>query len=276
VGIVALIAACSLHPGDYYAINLSAQKFAALGMQPVNLGELSREVGEAVAGRPGGAVSLAVGFAQIFTGLPGLRGLMSFWYHFAIMFEALFILTTIDAGTRVSRFLVQEFFGTMWKPFERTDWLPGNILATAFVVFAWGYFLWTGNISTIWPMFGTANQLLAAVALSIASSAIINAGKQRYAWVTLVPMVFVAATTLSAGWLNITDNFWPLISSPDTIVQGYVNIILTIIMMVCAVIILAEAGRRWHRVLVKGEYLVGGQVVSATDGKFTPPHYGCC
>ena len=276
VGVIALIAACSLHPADYFAINLSPEKFAVLGMTPVNLQELSREVGESVAGRPGGAVSLAVGFAQIFTGLPGLRGLMSFWYHFAIMFEALFILTTIDAGTRVSRFIVQEFVGRAWKPFERTDWIPGNIIATALVVFSWAYFIWTGNISTIWPMFGTANQLLAAVALAIATSAIINAGKERYAWVTLIPMLFVAVTTLTAGYLNITDNFWPMTYNPATVVQGYINSILTVIMMICAVVVLEEAGRRWYRVLVKGEYLIHGEVVSASDERFTPPTYGCC
>ncbi|MEW6510483.1 MAG: carbon starvation protein A [Bacteroidota bacterium] len=276
VGVIALIAACALEPGDYFAINLSPEKYATLGMSPVNLQELSREVGETVAGRPGGAVSLAVGFAQIFTGIPGMAALMSFWYHFAIMFEALFILTTIDAGTRVARFLVQEFAGRFWKPMERTDWLPGTMISTALVVGAWGYFIWTGNISTIWPMFGTANQLLAAVALSVATSAIINAGKERYAWVTLVPMLFVATTTLSAGFLNITDNFWPLTFSAATVVQGYMNSALTVVMMICAVVVLVEAGRRWYRVLVKGEYLVGGQVVSAADGKFSPPTYGCC
>jgi len=245
-------------------------------MHPVNLAELSREVGETVAGRPGGAVSLAVGFAQIFAGLPGLTGLMSIWYHFAIMFEALFILTTIDAGTRVARFMVQEFGGRIWKQFGKTDWIPGNILATTLVVFSWGYFLWTGNISTIWPMFGTANQLLAAVALAVGTSAIINAGKERYAWVTLVPMVFVAVTTLSASWLNITDNYLPLMAQPGTAVQGLVNSLLTLIMMICAVVILIEACRRWYRVLVKGEYLVHGQVVSASSGDFQPPTYGCC
>ena len=130
VGIIALIAACSLEPSDYFAIYLTPEKFAALGMHPVNLAELSREVGEVVAGRPGGAVSLAVGFAQIFTGIPGMRPLMSFWYHFAIMFEALFILTTIDAGTRVARFLFQEYVGKIWKPLERTHWIPGTILST--------------------------------------------------------------------------------------------------------------------------------------------------
>jgi carbon starvation protein len=276
VGIIALIAACSLYPGDYFAINLTPEKFASLGMNTVNLTELEREVGEVVAGRPGGAVSLAVGFAQIFTALPGLSKLMSFWYHFAIMFEALFILTTIDAGTRVARFVVQEFGGRAWKKFGRTDWLPGNVVATTIVVFSWAYFIWTGNIGTIWPMFGTANQLLAAVALSVSTSAIINAGKERYAWVTLLPMLFVAATTLTAGWLNITDNFWPLTANPSTAMQGYVNSILTVIMMVCAIVVLVEAGRRWYRVLVKGEYLVDGQVVSSSDGKFTPPDFGCC
>jgi hypothetical protein len=160
-----------------------------------------------------------------------MKALMSVWYHFAIMFEALFILTTIDAGTRVARFLLQEFGGRIWKPFERTDWIPGTILSTSLVVFAWGYFIWTGNISSIWPMFGTANQLLAAVALAVATSAIINAGKERYAWVTLLPMLFVAATTLSACWLNITDNFWPMTANPQTAVQGYINSVLTAVIM---------------------------------------------
>jgi carbon starvation protein len=275
VGVVALIAACALHPSDYFAINLSPQSFAALGLTPVNLSDLSREVGEAVAGRPGGAVSLAVGFAQIFSGLPFMRSLMSFWYHFAIMFEALFILTTIDAGTRVARFVIQELGGKVYKKFERADWLPGNILATSVVVCAWGYFIWTGNISTIWPMFGTANQLLAAVALAVTTSAIMNAGRERYAWVTFVPMVFVAATTLTAGYLNVTDNFWPLTANPATALQGWINSALTVIIMICAVGVLLEAAKRWYRVLVKGEYLRDAQVVSAANGR-TPPGTGCC
>jgi carbon starvation protein len=276
VGIISLIAASSLFPADYFAINLSPEKFAALGLSPVNLQELSAEVGETIAGRPGGAVSLAVGIAQIFTGIPGMRGLMSYWYHFAIMFEALFILTTIDTGTRVARFLVQEFVGRVWKPFERTDWLPGSLLSTATVVFAWAYFIWNGSISTIWPMFGTANQLLAGVALAVASSAIINAGKQRYVWVTLIPMLFVSITTLTAGWINITDNFWPLTARQETATQGYVNSILTAVMMICAVVILIESFRRWYRVLVRKEYSSAGKLILATDSNFTPPMYGCC
>jgi carbon starvation protein len=276
VGVIALIAASSLHPADYFAINLSPEKFQSLGMSIVNLPELQREVGEIVAGRPGGAVSLAVGFAQIFAAVPGMRGLMSFWYHFAIMFEALFILTTVDAGTRIARFIVQEFVGRIWKPFERTNWIPGAALATAAVVFAWAYFIWEGSISTIWPMFGTANQLLAAVALAVASTAIINAGRARYVWVTLIPMLFVSITTLVAGWLNITENFIPLIENPVTATQGYVNSTLTAIMMVCAVIILIESFRRWFKVLVRGEYSVAGEVVYATQEGFNPPDFGCC
>ena len=274
VSVIALIAACSLFPGDYFAINLSPDKFAALGLQPVNLTELSREVGEKIAGRPGGAVSLAVGFAQIFSAIPGMRKLMSYWYHFAIMFEALFILTTIDTGTRVARFLVQEFGGRVWKRFERTDWLPGSLAATFFVVFSWAYFIWTGNISTIWPMFGTANQLLAGVALAVVTAAIINAGKVRYVWVSLVPLVFVVSTTLYAGWRNIFDNFLPLVSKPGQRILGVINVSLTAVIMACSVIILAESARRAYRVLAKGRYTVRGRVVSATDPGFKPPDFG--
>ncbi len=227
VSVIALIAACSLFPADYFAINLTPDKFATLGMSPVNLADLSKQVGENVVARPGGAVSLAVGFAQIFSGLPGMRTLMSYWYHFAIMFEALFILTTIDTGTRVARFLVQEFGGRIYKPLEKTDWWPGALFSTFLVVFSWAFFIWTGNISTIWPMFGTANQLLAGVALSVVTVAIINAGKVRYVWVSLVPLAFVATTTLYAGWRNIFDNFLPLMSVPGQRFLGMVNVTLT-------------------------------------------------
>jgi carbon starvation protein len=275
VGVVALIASSSLFPGDYFAINLSPEKFAALGIPIKNLAELSGEVGEVIAGRPGGAVSLAVGFAQIFSGIPGMRHLMSYWYHFAIMFEALFILTTIDAGTRVSRFLVQEFAGRLWKPMDRANWLPGSLLSTGIVVFLWAYFIWTGSISTIWPMFGTANQLLAAVALAVATSAIINAGRVKYAWVTFCPMLFVSTTTLIAGWENITDNYLPLINSPGGSTQGIVNTLLTGAIMACAVIILVEAFRRWYRVLIRGEYRIDGRIVDARRKGFLPPEYGC-
>ena len=251
VGIVAMIAASAMFPGDYFAINTPPQTFATLGIPIVNLPDLELAVGESVTGRPGGAVSLAVGIAQIFTGLPGMRGLMDYWYHFAIMFEALFILTTIDTGTRVARFLVQEFLGAFYKPMARQEWIPGTIISTSLVVIAWSYFVWTGSVTTIWPMFGIANQLLAAVALAVGTTIIINAGKQRYAWVTLLPLAFVSITTLSAGVLSVRDNFWPMAIGPDPDLnfQGYLNTSMTVIMMVCVVVILTNAVWRWMMVL---------------------------
>jgi carbon starvation protein len=251
VGTVAIITATALHPGDYYAINTPPAVFHGLGLAVVNLPDLQRQVGEIVVGRPGGAVSLAVGMAQIFSGLPGMRGLMAYWYHFAIMFEAVFILTTIDSGTRIGRFVVQEFVGRVWRPFGRADSLPASLAATIAVVLGWGYFLWTGNISTIWPMFGVANQLLAVVALAVGTTIVINIGRARYAWVTGVPCAFVTVTTLSAGWLNISDNFWPLTTAADASLhlQGYVNSFCTGTMMICAVIVLASTTERCLRVL---------------------------
>jgi carbon starvation protein len=251
VGVVSLIAATAMFPGDYFAINTDPATFANLGIPVVNLPQLEAAVGESVAGRPGGAVSLAVGIAQIFSGLPGMRGLMDYWYHVAVMFEALFILTTIDTGTRVARFLVQEFLGRFHAPLGRQDWMPGAIVSTLLVVCAWAYFIWTGSIGTIWPMFGIANQLLAAVALAVATTIIINTGKARYAWVTLAPLAFVSITTLTAGVLSVRDNFWPMAIGPNAEehFQGYMNTSLTIIMMLCVIVILSNAIWKWMQVL---------------------------
>ncbi|MEW5764919.1 MAG: carbon starvation protein A [Acidobacteriota bacterium] len=244
VGVVALIAACSLHPGDYYAINLSPEAFQALGLDTVDLGRLNAEVGEDVTGRAGGAVTLAVGMAEIFGAIPGLRPFMAIWYHFAIMFEALFILTTIDAGTRVARFLLQEFLGNYYKPMGNPSWLPGNVATTTVICAAWGYFIYTGSVQTIWPMLGTANQLLATVALAIGTTFLVNMGKSRYAWATAVPMVFVAVTTLTAGALGIVNIYLPLARKAGKAFQGYLQASLTAIMMVLVVVILADALRR--------------------------------
>jgi carbon starvation protein len=251
VGIVALIAATAMFPGDYFAINTPPSVFAQLGIPAVNLPQLQAAVGESVAGRTGGAVSLAVGIAQIFSGLPGMRGLMDYWYHFAVMFEALFILTTIDTGTRVARFLVQEFLGQFHAPLARQEWLPGSILSTLLVVAAWAYFIRTGSISTIWPMFGIANQLLASVALAVGTTIVVNMGKARYAWITGAPLAFVSVTTLTAGVLSVRDNFWPLAIGPDPSrhVQGYVNTVLTITMMVCVIVVISSALWRCSQVL---------------------------
>jgi len=254
VGVVAIITACALHPADYYAISTTPEVFQKLGMTVVNLPELQSEVGETVAGRPGGAVALAVGMAQIFSGLPGMRGLMAYWYHFAIMFEALFILTTIDSGTRIGRFLVQEFGGRVWKPLARTDWLPGSLVSTFVIVGGWTYFIWTGNIAMIWPMFGVANQLLAVVALAVGTTIIVNIGRKQYAWVTFLPLCFISVTTLTAGYMSLRDNFWPMAigADPALHMQGYVQSICTVIMLVCAVIILFATARRCLQVLGGG------------------------
>jgi len=177
--------------------------------------------------------------------------LMDYWYHFAIMFEALFILTTIDTGTRVGRFLVGEFIGRAYQPFERHDWMPGAVISTLIIVLGWAYFIWTGSINTIWPMFGIANQLLACVALAVATTIIINIGKAKYMWVTVLPLIFMIVNTLTAGYLSVRDNFWPMAvgTNPAQHAQGYVNTICTLIMMVCVVIILVSAVRRWTMVL---------------------------
>jgi carbon starvation protein len=251
VGVMAIIAASAMHPGDYFAINTPPGVYAGLGLTTVNLPDLQQQVGEVVAGRTGGGVSLAVGMAQIFSAMPGMRGLMDYWYHFAIMFEALFILTTIDAGTRVARFVLQEFVGRVWKPFARPDWVPASVAATTVIVVAWAYFIYSGDISTIWPMFGIANQLLAAVALALGTTVIINMGNVRYAWVTLLPLCFVATTTLTAGYMSVRDNFWPMAIGPDPTQNfpGYVNSICTVTMMICAVIVLTSTVLRWRLVL---------------------------
>jgi carbon starvation protein len=249
VGMLALIAACSLHPGDYFAINTTPAVFSHLGLSTVNLDLFSREVGEKLAGRTGGAVSLAVGMAQIFRGLPGMDRLMGYWYHYAIMFEALFILTTIDTGTRVARYVLQELMGKVHKPFGNSAWLPGNLITSSVVVLGWGYLIYTGSISTLWPLFGTGNQLLATIALAVATTFLINMGRQKYAWITVVPMCFVGVTTITAGVLSIKNIFWPLTSIPGQVLTGYLDSVLMTIFIVGVVLVVFSAVRRWIAVL---------------------------
>src|SRR5216684_808122 len=244
VAVLSLIAACSMYPGDYFGINVPPDVFARLGLHTVNLDLFSREVGEKLAGRTGGAVSLAVGMAQIFKGIPGMARLTGYWYHYAIMFEALFILTTIDTGTRVARYVLQELLGRVHKPFANSAWLPGNLLTTFFVVLAWGYLIYTGSISTLWPLFGTGNQLLATIALAVGTAFLVNMGKARYAWITVLPMLFVGVTTLTAGVLSIKNIFWPLTSKPGFRVQGYIDSTLMAIFVVGVVIVLFNVARR--------------------------------
>ncbi len=259
VSIMALIAATSLLPLDYFQINVPVDKFQAIlpklhamGFTESNLPELSASVGEKIAGRTGGAVSLGVGMAYIFSSIPGMKHLMSYWYHFAIMFEALFILTTIDAGTRIGRFLLQEAFGKVYKPFQKTNWLPGNLITSGLIVLAWAYFIYTGSVSTIWPMFGTANQLLATIALVIGTSFIINRGRAKYAWVTILPLIFVGVTTMTAAYLNIKNIYIPQLDESTTKVPGMINLILTLCIIICVLVIVYNAVPKWIKVVKEG------------------------
>jgi len=273
VATLALVAACSLHPGDYFAINVSPEVFKHLGLQTVNLDVFSQEVGEKLAGRTGGAVSLAVGMAQIFRGLPGMSTLMGYWYHYAIMFEALFILTTVDTGTRVARYVLQELIGKAYKPFANTVWLPGNLVATAVVVWGWGYLIYTGSISTIWPLFGTGNQLLATIALAITTTFLVNMGRVKYAWITAVPMLCLAVITLTAGVLSVKNIFLPLAHKPGHAFQGYLDSTLMSIFVVGVVVVLFEAARRCWKTLHGApvpEEAFGGAFLAADSGM------GCC
>jgi carbon starvation protein len=259
VGIMALIAAASMAPGDYFAINVPPATYANLvfegqQMVPVNVPAIEQAVGETVVGRTGGAVSLAVGMAQIFASLPGMQGLLAYWYHFAIMFEALFILTTIDSGTRVGRFLLQEFMGRAYQPLARHDNVFAGSLATLIMVFSWGYFIYTGQINTIWPMFAVGNQLLASVALAVATSILINLGRSKYIWVTIAPLSFLSLNTLYGGFLNITGNYYPLAVGANAArhMEGWILTICTAVMIVLAVIILGAAIQKWISVLNGG------------------------
>ena len=222
VGVMAMIAACTLEPGVYFAMNTTPAalagaadvlKTAGFVVTPDQMQALAAQMGEqTLIARTGGAPSLAVGMAHIFAGFTGALGgkaATALWYHFAIMFEALFILTTIDAGTRVGRFMLQEILGHVWPRFGETSWYPSIILSSAAVVAGWGYFLYQGvvdplgGINSLWPLFGIANQLLALVALCVGTTIIIKMRKQRYAWVTLAPLVWLTTITMTAGWQKV-------------------------------------------------------------------------
>jgi carbon starvation protein len=223
VAILALIAACVLTPGVYFAINAPAGAIGTTAqsaaeavrnwgfvLQPGEIEALARNVGEAsLLSRTGGAPSLAVGMAHIFSNVLGGTTAMALWYHFAIMFEALFILTTLDAGTRVGRFMLQDLGRHVWEPFGRVSWYPAVVLSSAIFVAMWGHFLYQGvidplgGINSLWPLFGIANQLLATVALCVGTTVIIKMGKQKYAFVTLLPLAWLVIVTMSASYAKI-------------------------------------------------------------------------
>ena len=229
IAMMALIAATALHPDDYFAINSTVESFKALGLQVHELPALSAMVGEDLMHRPGGAVSLAVGMAHIFSRLPNMDHLMGYWYHFCIMFEALFIMTILDAGTRVGRYMLQELIGRVVPKFADPHWLPGALIASALISGAWGYIVLQGNLSTIWPIFGVSNQLLAIITLAVSSVVICSMGKARYLWVTIIPWVFLTVVIFYADFLNMFEIYLPkgewLLFSVSAIMAVFVIII---------------------------------------------------
>jgi carbon starvation protein len=271
VGIVALVAAASLEPKLYYDINVGLDKvqrwqgdldklYTELGnadpthlpVQHHDLAQVERMVGgESLRGRTGGAVTLAVGMSFILTDALAfandpavVEGLMKYWYHFAIMFEALFILTTIDTGTRIARFLLQESLGKVNRRFEQTDWWVGAVVSTAIVTAGWGLLVWTGSIGTIWPMFGIANQLLAVVALTLVTTLLVNTGRGRYAPITILPMLFVISTTMSAAAIMVGVQFPADIRAGNTL-RGGLSLVMTVFVIACVLALLFLAVSRW-------------------------------
>ncbi len=290
VAIMALCAAALLDPGIYFAINAPLPSLGGSAQSAVEairgwgftvtadqITGLAAQVGEkTLLGRTGGAPSLAVGMAHILSGAFG-RGLMALWYHFAIMFEALFILTTIDTGTRVGRFMFQELAGHLWAPLGHTSWYPSSIIASAVVVTGWGYFLVQGvldplgGINSLWPLFGISNQLLAAVALCVGTTLIIKSGKARYVWVTLAPLTWLLAVTLTAGWQKVfaDDPRLGFLShaarTAEQVASGSVeaargarlifndrlDAVVALIFMVVTVMVVAASAREWILVLTR-------------------------
>ena len=285
VGLMAVIAAATLQPGVYFAMNVPAGVLGTTGesaaraiarwgftLQPGQMEALARQMGEAtLLSRTGGAPSLAVGMATILGGVVRGSGL-ALWYHFAIMFEALFILTTVDAGTRVGRFMLQELGGHVWKPFGRTSWYPSILAASALIVAGWGYFLYQGvvdplgGINSLWPLFGIANQLLAAVALCVGTTVLVKLGRQRYAWTTIVPLVWLAAVTLTAGWQKVfaSDPRLGFLSHARLVAGGpgsanaarlifndRLDAVLALAFMAVVLVVIAASAREWWLVLSK-------------------------
>jgi len=251
VALMALIAACTLMPGDYFAINTPTQAYEGFlaanpALHQVDLPHFVEKIGVELQGRTGGAVSLAVGMAHIFNSIPFMDEVMAYWYNFAIMFEAVFILTAIDAGTRVGRFFLQEMLGTVVPKFNDKNWLPGMLISSVIFTFCWGYLVYTGNVSSIWPLFGISNQLLAACGLIVCTTMLIRLNRAKYALVSAIPGVFMAVITFWAGYVQVTDIYLP---------NGqYLLASLAALAMLLMAFVFAGAFRKWYRLMgVPGE-----------------------
>ncbi len=253
VGVTCLVAAGALHPADYYAINATAEVFHKLGLSTVDLPMLERAVGTPLLGKTGGAVSLAVGMAKIFAALPLVRELprmLAYWYHFAIVFEGMFILTTVDAGTRVARFMLHEIGGRLHPRLGDPGWVPGAVATTGATVAAWSWLVFAAlddprGMGVLWTMLGVANQLLAVIALSVGTTWIVNLGRARLAWITLLPLAWVAAVTFSAGTLSITGRYWQMVLTPGTRAMGLLCTGGIGAVMACALAIVLVGLPRW-------------------------------
>ncbi|WP_312075612.1 carbon starvation protein A [Chryseobacterium sp.] len=246
VALMALIAACTLMPGDYFAINTPKDTYDAFlaahpSLHGVDIDYFSEKIGIDLHGRTGGAVSLAVGMAHIFNKIPYMDQLMAYWYNFAIMFEAVFILTAIDAGTRVGRFFLQEMLGSVIPKFNDKNWTPGIIISSLLFTFAWGYLVFTGNVSSIWPLFGISNQLLAACGLIVCTTMLIRLNRGKYALCSAIPGVFMAGITFWAGYIQVTTIYIPK--------EQYLLASLACIAMILMLIVFIGAFRKWYQLL---------------------------
>src|SRR5690242_424464 len=284
VGIMVIIAACTLQPGTYFSVNSGAGMVGGTPQAAVvtitnwgfpvtadQMSTMAHNVGESTLFfRTGGAPAFALGMAKIFSDSLGGTGVMAIWYHFAIMFEALFILTVLDAGTRVARFMLQDALGHVWKPMGRTSWYPSIVVTSAIMVSAWGYFLWQGirdplgGINSLWPIFGICNQLLAAVALCVATTIIVKMGRARFMWVTLAPLAWLVSVTFSAAWHKVFDpnpligmlaHARQLAAGPATaglarrIFNDQLDALVTGLLVTMVGLILVESGVRWARIV---------------------------
>ncbi len=239
-------------PQARHATTLGDADFARLGITVSELPALSERAGEVVAARTGGGVSLAIGMARVFSGLPGMNTLIAYWYHFAIMFEALFILTTIDTGTRIGRFLLQELLARIQPELGRPSSVASGVGSTLAIVGGWTYFILTGSISTIWPMFGIANQLLACTALCVGTTVILReSARRKYALVTLLPLLFVGTTTITAGVESLYGIYYPMTRVAATRVTGFVNLTVTSALLLGVALVIVGSARRWLA-MIKG------------------------